>query len=330
MILKQLHIENIRNYRNIHISFNEGITVVKGKMGSGKSTIFEALSLAFFGKTTSISGTPFIRFGTKCAFVSLKFELNSQIYEIQREFGWDNEKIIPVNVESSLHINGKMHSNGNMHTNEAILSLINIDEKLYDNWVYVRFSESNEDRRSMIRSLLRSDEIGNEGHIKNIDALNLHLNEIFSKLNLGDTSLCLQLDPDYNLLLYEKDEDPYALERVRKADTVNINFILRIALSRLLSTNTKRNSYRPALPPLIADDILGSLHLDQMGKIVKLIDLMKEIYEGQVMIVIPLDPYDKQFINSADHTLEVLFDETTESSHPSANTQRAAGPGLVE
>ncbi len=48
-------------------------------------------------------------------------------------FEWDNEKIIPVNVESSLHINGKMHSNGNMHTNEAVLSLINIDEKLSAN-----------------------------------------------------------------------------------------------------------------------------------------------------------------------------------------------------
>ncbi|MCD4844499.1 MAG: AAA family ATPase [Methanosarcinales archaeon] len=40
MKLKQLHMENIRCYRSLDIIFENGLTLIQGKCGSGKSSFF--------------------------------------------------------------------------------------------------------------------------------------------------------------------------------------------------------------------------------------------------------------------------------------------------
>jgi len=49
MIFKSLKLENIRSFKNCHITFPKGITLFEGDVGSGKSSILMAIEFALFG-----------------------------------------------------------------------------------------------------------------------------------------------------------------------------------------------------------------------------------------------------------------------------------------
>jgi DNA repair exonuclease SbcCD ATPase subunit len=49
MKLLSLRMENVRSYSECFIEFNDKITVIWGKTGSGKSTILMAIYYALFG-----------------------------------------------------------------------------------------------------------------------------------------------------------------------------------------------------------------------------------------------------------------------------------------
>ena len=50
MIVKQLILENIRSHESTKIEFAEGKTLIRGDIGSGKSSIMMSIEAALFGK----------------------------------------------------------------------------------------------------------------------------------------------------------------------------------------------------------------------------------------------------------------------------------------
>ena len=50
----KLILENIKSYTNKTFEFNDGITLIQGKSGSGKSSIFHAILFVLFGKFKDI------------------------------------------------------------------------------------------------------------------------------------------------------------------------------------------------------------------------------------------------------------------------------------
>jgi len=303
--------ENIRCYQSLDITFESSLTIIQGKCGSGKSSIFESCFIGLFGKSISGTSISFIRHDAKKALVSLELELNSQIIKIKRVFEMDDNTGCPVNIESSIHINNKMYADGNIQTKNAICSLINIDDELYNNWVYIHKNESNEVRRRMIEGLLWSNEINEEGRMLNINVINLHLNKIFSMINSNDTNHYLELDPDYNLLLYEKDGTLHKLKSLSNADRVILNTMLRCALLKMLSTDTKWTLSISSLPLLIVDGPFMFLPKNRIKEFAKLIDMIRDSGTNQVMVVSSGDSSDILLNDSADLVLEVVMDPTT-------------------
>ena len=82
MIIKSIKLENIRSYKNQKIDFNNGVVVLSGDIGSGKSSILLAIEFALFG--FSESGSNLLRKGNDEGSVELQFEVNNQKYTIKR------------------------------------------------------------------------------------------------------------------------------------------------------------------------------------------------------------------------------------------------------
>ena len=85
MILKKLKVKNIRSYKTADIEFSKGKTLIKGDIGSGKSSIMLAIEMALFG--TDIK--QHIRKTEDDATIELEFEIknsegNNETYSITR------------------------------------------------------------------------------------------------------------------------------------------------------------------------------------------------------------------------------------------------------
>ena len=64
MIFTKLTLNNFKSYGHEVIKFGDGITVIVGENGAGKSTILEAISFALFKQHTSKKIEDLVRNGT--------------------------------------------------------------------------------------------------------------------------------------------------------------------------------------------------------------------------------------------------------------------------
>lgn len=101
-MLINLYIENIAVIEKSNINFKEGLNILTGETGAGKSIVIDAIS-AILGHRTS---KEMIRTGSDKAFVSATFEnINEETTKKLLEFGYDIE-------EDTLIISREINSNG--------------------------------------------------------------------------------------------------------------------------------------------------------------------------------------------------------------------------
>ncbi|MEK6937380.1 MAG: AAA family ATPase [Nanoarchaeota archaeon] len=85
MLIKKIKLNNIRSYLEEEISFDKGITLLSGDIGSGKSTILLAIDFALFGlRKGYLSGNSLLRNGKSDGSVELIFEIDNKDITIKR------------------------------------------------------------------------------------------------------------------------------------------------------------------------------------------------------------------------------------------------------
>ncbi|MFH1408316.1 MAG: hypothetical protein ABIH34_00240 [Nanoarchaeota archaeon] len=85
MRLHKLSLRNIRSYLSVSVEFPEGRLLLCGDIGSGKSTILQAIEFAFFGiKKGELLGTSLLRHGKREGWVELVFMMKGKEYLIKR------------------------------------------------------------------------------------------------------------------------------------------------------------------------------------------------------------------------------------------------------
>ena len=110
-MLLTLYIENIAVIEKCTIDFNNGLNVLTGETGAGKSIIIDAIN-AIMGQRTS---KEMIRTGASSAFVSAQFdEVNETVRQKLCELGFDSEdselllqRTLSASGKSSCKINGR-------------------------------------------------------------------------------------------------------------------------------------------------------------------------------------------------------------------------------
>jgi DNA repair protein SbcC/Rad50 len=106
MKLKSMKLENIRSYKKEQIEFPNGSLLLSGNIGSGKSTILQAIEYAIFGVTKGASAQTLLRHGAESGYVNLNLEVDGMDIIIER--GMKKGKSIKQE-ECSLIINGKKY-----------------------------------------------------------------------------------------------------------------------------------------------------------------------------------------------------------------------------
>jgi len=85
MLIKSVHLKNIRSYVDEKIEFPEGSMLLSGDIGSGKSTILLSIDFALFGlRRGEISGDDLLRHGTNTGSVKLHMEISGKDVKIER------------------------------------------------------------------------------------------------------------------------------------------------------------------------------------------------------------------------------------------------------
>ncbi len=83
-MIKEVQLKDFIAHRDTKLEFGNGIVVFVGHNGSGKSSIIDAVTFAFFGKHTRKSNKNLVRRGANSAMVQIRFALNSKEFQATR------------------------------------------------------------------------------------------------------------------------------------------------------------------------------------------------------------------------------------------------------
>ncbi|MGA9187336.1 MAG: DNA double-strand break repair ATPase Rad50 [Methanosarcina sp.] len=165
MKLKNLYIENIRSYKKLDFTFEDGVTVISGVNGSGKSSLLEACFMGLFG--SKILSKDFVLAdvifkGAENAKICLGFEHLGREYLIEQAFRYSLKSENASSSKCVLYADGESIVDQAMRTYEEVCSLLNMDEEAYRNCAYIRQGEIDvlinakpKDRQRMIDDLLQ-------------------------------------------------------------------------------------------------------------------------------------------------------------------------------
>jgi len=118
-MLKELIITNLALIEKLHVSFGEGLTVLTGETGAGKSIILQAIHLLGGGKAAAT----WIRSGAETASVEALFELNPQhemVLEKLTDMGCEPDSELVVKRVISLKGSSRYFMNGSLATAKAV------------------------------------------------------------------------------------------------------------------------------------------------------------------------------------------------------------------
>lgn len=198
-MLSLLHIENIAVIERADIEFSDGLTVLSGETGAGKSIIIDSVG-AILGRRTS---RDLVRAGAQKGFVSAIFSgLPQELTDKLQEYGLDGEDQDSVHIQRQLSADGKTVCRVNMKPvsvsvlRELSPYLINIHgqhdgQKLMDDDYHIEFLDSFAEVGSILseyqplyhklismKRQINEFERNEQGRLERLDLLSFHLDEI--------------------------------------------------------------------------------------------------------------------------------------------------------
>lgn len=167
MILNSITLENFKSHKYSHIDLDKGITLILGENGAGKSTIFEAISYAFFkeftGKIDDVKRQSNNEMDiVKEMKVTIEFEKSGKHYKLIRSkksnssaelMTWENDKF-------------GMLCKGDKQVTQELQRILELDSKSFLNAVYIRQGDITEliektaaEKKEFIGKLLNIDSV---------------------------------------------------------------------------------------------------------------------------------------------------------------------------
>ncbi len=124
MYIKKIVLENIRSYTRQCIEFPHSSVMLSGDIGSGKSTILQAIEFALFGlKRKHLPGLSLLRNGEKKGSVELNFKIGTKEIIVKRTLKRQKKDV--KQTEGYIIIDGKKQDLTPVELKSRILDLLN-------------------------------------------------------------------------------------------------------------------------------------------------------------------------------------------------------------
>ncbi|MGK2230134.1 MAG: exonuclease SbcC [Methanobacteriota archaeon] len=168
MRFERLRLTNFRCYESATVEFDEGVTVVQGGNGAGKTSLLKACFVALYGSDALGSNenlADVVTNGTEESHISLGFTHAGDTYTVEQEIAMtgSGDDRRATTRKSVLTRNGEaVGDDGVTSTREEIESLLRMDADAFVNCAYVRQGEVNklieaspDERRRVVDELLQ-------------------------------------------------------------------------------------------------------------------------------------------------------------------------------
>jgi DNA repair protein SbcC/Rad50 len=160
MILKSIRLKNFRKFKDSYVEFPDGVTVIVGLNGVGKSTLFEAVAWTLYGPNATRTSTEQIKRDGAAASepcrVELDFIFDDDAYHVVREMSGKN-----LAASGSATVNGKLVVNGAEVLSKFIQKRLGMDWKSFYTSIFAKQKELNtlssmnpSERRQLILRML--------------------------------------------------------------------------------------------------------------------------------------------------------------------------------
>jgi DNA repair protein SbcC/Rad50 len=135
-MITSLALENWKSHSSSHFSFRRGTNILLGRMGSGKSSVLDALCFALYGtfpkmsrRDQAVENIASIGSGAQHATVRLGFEKGGKKYEVERRIG---RKI----SEAEVRLDGKLVQKGPKPVTDYVTTVLGVDYELFTRAIY--------------------------------------------------------------------------------------------------------------------------------------------------------------------------------------------------
>ncbi|MFD1512287.1 DNA double-strand break repair ATPase Rad50 [Halomarina rubra] len=142
---------------------------------------------------------------------------------------------------------------------------------------------------------------------RNVVKLESLLNETFDLVYQNDSYARIELDGEYELTVFQKDGEPLDPEQLSGGERALFNLSLRCAIYRLLAEGIDGAA---PMPPLILDEPTVFLDSGHVGRLVELIESMRDVGVEQIVVV----SHDQELVGAADDLVHVEKDPTSNRS----------------
>ena len=223
MILIDLHMQNYKKYSDFTLTFSDGLTGIVGRNGSGKSTIFDAITFALYGDVRGEKET--LRYAKSDPkdpiAVTLLFEIDSKGYKVVRQM---RGKALTAKAHLYDSDDVLIAESAKGVTSE-IIKLIGMTKEAFLHTVFASQKEltalsglKNEERKKIIRKLLG---------LETIDKIELEIRSRLTQLNrdIKSFSEILLLESEVSTLKEQQKEQTQSLAMLqREIDKLFKNF----------------------------------------------------------------------------------------------------------
>jgi len=133
MLVRNLALKNIRSYdgdEGTTMDFPEGVVLIEGDIGSGKSSLLYALEFALFG-FSDFKGSYLLNEGRKDGRVSVTFETEGTEYTIERSLRVKGKDV--VQEECRISTSGEWERLSPSDLKERVVSILGFNEPIHPN-----------------------------------------------------------------------------------------------------------------------------------------------------------------------------------------------------